>query len=208
MANSSFQRIVRLEGISECLQGIPRELKADILATAVGEAAKPIVKSAKRHAAKSRLTGALQRSISSLVRKYKQNAVAVAVIGPDRRYYSAGKRLGKKADRRGADQPSRYAHLVEFGHTIAKGGTLRDVFEIKFARVITKTGKSVWRRVTTDRIKRYATGKSGGVVPAKPFLRPAVAENKGVSEAVILAGIKKGIERVRSRLVKKGVHRS
>lgn len=206
MANSASRQVVKMEGIIEALQGIPRDLKTQILATAVGEAARPIVQSAKRHAESSKLTGALQASLASKVRKYKGDEVAVAVIGPDRSYYRGSGRLKKKDDRRGAEQPARYAHLVEFGHVIAKGGKLRNEYETEVVSYRLANGKLTRRKRVTDRVKKYATGVASGQVAAKPFLRPALAENQGLIESNLLNGIRKGIERTRAKLVRKGVH--
>lgn len=206
MARSAIKNVVRLDGITEVLRGLPRDLQTQILATAVAEAARPIVQAAKRNAESSRRTGALQASISARVRKYKRDAVATAVVGPDRSYYAGVAKLRKGDDKRGAEQPSRYAHLVEFGHNVAKGGKLRDEYVSEVALVRNSRGKLVRRRRRTERIRRFATGVVGGFVPAKPFLRPALLETSALAGANMLNGIRKGIERARAKLVRKGVH--
>jgi HK97 gp10 family phage protein len=168
-SNSAYlrQTLTGIEGISEVLNALPSDLRKQIMSTAMGEAAKPIVRAAKTFA--PRKTGALRTSINHVVRKYRDGESVVAIIGPDKDYYGSGKRLKKTADRRGADRPSKYAHLVEFGHAV-KGGV------------------------------------GAKLVQPKPFMRPAVMSAASSTGETLAEGVRKGIERTRARLVKKGLH--
>ena len=171
--------------ISEVLRGIPREIQNRILATAVRSAARPVVRAAKKHAMKSKRTGALVASINVRVKEYKPRATAVAIIGPDRGRYGAGIKLKKSDDKRRSHIPAKYAHLVEFGH-FSRAGTGVDVRTAKGTR--TKAG----------------TFKASSFILPQPFMRPAFAETKAQSERALIRGIGTGINRVRRRLTKEG----
>lgn len=194
-ANSAFirQPLTGIEGISAVLRGLPQDLQNEILGTALSEAAKPIVKGAKTFA--PRRTGALRNSITHLVRKYKGGTVQVAIIGPDNGYYGKGKRLKNGADRRGADRPSKYAHLVEFGHHKARP-KLNALTTFSQATVVRGRGTTL----------RKGTAVSVGWVPAQPFLRPAVLAAASTTGQTLAEGISKGIEKARAKRVKKGTH--
>lgn len=185
--NSAFIKtpLTGIEGISSVLNGLPAEMKTQILATAVGHAAKPVVAAARALA--PRRTGALKRSITSLVRKYKNNQSAVAVVGPDNAYYGSGKRLKNGQSRAGADKPANYAHLVEFGHYSA-------------------TASGVSGRASKGTSRRKGTFTERSYIMPKPFMRPAVAGSAAAAGESLAEGIRKGIERTRAKLVKKGVH--
>lgn len=187
MATVYHKHVEGLGELSAALQGIPRDLRTQVLAVAVKKAAAPVVRAAKQFAQRSRRTGALQKSITSTVRKYKNDGVAVAVIGPDKAYYGDGKRLKKGADRTGADKPANYAHLVEFGH-LSRAGTGTNV----------ATAKGTSRRKGTFEAQSF-------ILP-QPFMRPALASTAGVVRGELIKGISTGIERTRARLVKKGLH--
>lgn len=166
MANAGSVRIEGAEDLSALLNEMPRELRKQILAVAVARAAQPVVRAAKGGVTVD--TGSLKRALGAVVRKYKNGADAVAVVGARRGYYAAGKALKKGADRRGAAMPAKYAHLVEYGH------------------------------VAPD----------GSFVPGKPFLRPALAASRTAVRQALVEGVGKGIERVRARMIKKGIHKA
>lgn len=188
MANSS-KHVVGIGDLSAVLKGIPAAMRAEILGTAVGTAAKPVVRSAKRNAQKSKRTGALQSSIASVVKKYPRNGSAVAVVGPSKDYFRGGKRVKRGGDRRGADKPHKYAHLVEFGH-YSNAGTGRTVSSAK--------GKT----------RRSGTLNPVSFVLGQPFLRPALLSSKSEVASALQTGVSTGIDRVRARLVKAGVHKT
>lgn len=167
------------------LQGLPREVSARILATATKAAIQPIKVAAKRYAKRSERTGALRDSITDKVVNYERTATAVGLVGPARGYYKKGKRLGKGANYLGSDSPSKYAHLVEFGHRV----------------VAPKRGTSIRRGTATG----PAAGKKKWV-PAKPFLRPAGLTTKAEQSANFYRGLDRGINTTRNRLIRAGAH--
>lgn len=182
MATNSAFASFKLEGLDEIrntLKTLPQELQDKVLRVAVGRAAKPLVDAAKMFARRSERTGALRESIGAIVKKGKKGGV-YAVVGPRRGYYRGGKALKKGADRRGADQPANYAHLVEFGHVA--------VAPIK----------------GTTRRKKTARGPQSGprFVSPKPFMRPALLASADRVEAEMAEGVAAGIERQLKRLVK------
>jgi hypothetical protein len=62
--------------------------------------------------------GTLRIAITQKIRGYTKSGTAVAIIGPASRFRMAEPPRGK------IEQPSKIAHLVEFGHRIVKGGKL------------------------------------------------------------------------------------
>lgn len=178
--NGTYRHVQRMGAVTHLLQQLPVEVQTSILMTATAEAHKPVKAAMKRHARRSRRTGALEESIDTLVKNYPARAKALAVTGPDRGHYRGGKRVKKGGDFRGADRPANYAHLVESGHVIAtKGGTVR-----------------------------RGTAQVTGFVPGKPFARPAGEETKQEVAARFTAGLEKGITKARDRLIREGAHRA
>lgn len=182
MARSAYIRtpLIGLEGITAVLRGLPAELQASIMTTAMGSAARPIQRHAKQFAERSRRTGALKDSITFVVRKYRGGLNAAAIIGPDKRSYRDGQRIKPGANLSASAKPHKYAHLVEFGHFTVepKAGTTR----------------------------RKRTARVLGFVAARPFMRPAVAAGQHETGESLAAGLAKGIEKTRARLVKAGTH--
>ena len=173
MANAS--KLVGLSEIRAVLKTLPSELRVKVMAVALKRAARPLVDAAKGFAARSVKTGALQNSITSLVKKGR-GGDSYALVGPSRDYFRGGKKLKKNAVRSGADKPANYAHLVEYGHhaaTGAKGGSRR--------------GKST---------------ASAAWVPAKPFMRPAVAAAQSAIAGELAEGVSEGIALTLKRIVK------
>lgn len=173
MANSAYIRkpITGFTELHAVLQKLPDAMRTRILADGVREGARPVVRSIKAAAGRSKLTGALQKSIGAVVRKYPKNSNAVAIIGAERAYFKGGKWVKKGQSARGGDNPANYAHLVEYGHRIAVGGRLK----------------------RTNGRGAPATGKAGGFVPAKPFMRPGTAAATAAAGASVAVGIEKGL---------------
>lgn len=120
LANNQIS--AKLTGVNELryvLKNLPEEVRFVVLNQMCDEGTKPL-ESAIKNFVKVR-TGGLKKSISRVVRKYPRNYIAVGVVGPDRGYYRSGKRVKKNDDVRGADRPSKIAHLVEFGFTTKDG---------------------------------------------------------------------------------------
>lgn len=108
-----------LDQLYAVLEGLPLDMQAEIIGSAVGKAVKPLVRLAKAYAPKR--TGALSASITSKVVKAKTKGTAIAIMGPSKQRF-VGKKVVKKGESKaGSEQPARYAHLVEFGHLTSKG---------------------------------------------------------------------------------------
>lgn len=184
MARTVSRSVTGLEGISEMLKRIPVDLRTRILRDAVEAAALPIQASAKRYARKSVRTGALYASISvkTVTAKGLSQASATAIVGPSRdRFLVGGVRVPDFNGQRrkwGGEQPSRYAHLIEFGHAVRqpKKGTS------------TRKGTAL----------RPADGKMTFVAP-RPFMRPALRDNEGKTLRIMAQVISEGIEVERRR---------
>lgn len=189
MAKSVYREITGLDTLSGVLRGLPVDMRASILVNAVSAAAEPIKVSAKRHARRSVRTGALYASIEKKVVKSKglENASATAMVGPSRDYFGrGGRKVEKGGDRRAAEQPSRYAHLVEFGHAVKARG-----------KSGSKPGKGKAREPKEGALRW---------VPPRPFMRPAMMENQGRVPRILLEEIEHGIEKTRRKLVREGAH--
>jgi len=114
---------IELTGLNELnatLAGISLNMRTAIIAKAVGEGAKPLVRYVKMYAPVD--SGALRDSIGSKVLRDRKRGVAVALVGPRTGKFKNGKPVKKGESAVDSDQPSRYAHLVEFGHNMKKGG--------------------------------------------------------------------------------------
>lgn len=170
------------------LAGLPASMESRVMGDAMAVAAKPIVQAAKSNAPVE--TGALRRSISAVVKRYPRAGKVMALIGPAHGYFRGGKRLKPGSNYRGADSPTKYAHLVEFGHmSAAASGT----------SVATAKGSAIRknsRRKTTEFSAR-------SFILPKPFLRPAVLTAKGDAHAQLAKGVQVGMEREVKRLAGK-----
>lgn len=190
MAESPFFK-VKLAGLDEIratLRQLPQETQNKVLTYAVRRAAAPMVKVAKSLAPVD--TGALRSSIGVIVRRGKRGGDPYAIVGPERgRYFRKGKRLKKGADRRGADEPANYAHLVEFGHMSAAATGVN---------VATAKGSAIRR---SKRSKKTEFTARSFVLP-RPFMRPAVLRTQNEVAAALADGIAVGIDQAIERIVK------
>jgi len=211
MANYT-QRLVHttgLETIHAALEGLPRELREQILAHAVDAGAQPLIKHTKYYARRSVRTGALYLSIGRKVKKYPNDSTAVAIVGPQRGYFKNRARLSKldRASLRGAESPSHYAHLVEFGHHQVVGGSSRAKYNLAPVSLgrVSKRGNAITRMKRVS-VSEEGKGKKVSFVQPRPFMRPGFMRSKAEVRAALLNGISTGIEKARAKLVKQGAH--
>lgn len=107
------------EKIAQNFAAMTREVRDKLLKQAMRATTKPIEQHAK--ALVKRRTGALQDSISTkMTSKGAKGEILRAWVGPER---NAGRPMravtrGKKAGQIAVAVPTRYAHLIEFGHRI------------------------------------------------------------------------------------------
>lgn len=149
--------------IEKGLATLPEKLFERAVRSAIVFAATPMLKEAKKRAPvskegkKDHPPGFLRDNIVRKSVKYKTTKTVWVGIGPDRRVP--------------------YGHLVEFGHRIAKGGTL--------AR---ESGRTAPKSKVTG---KAGGGAFGGRVPPNPFLEVAFNNNA-----------RKAVERYREKIVK------
>lgn len=185
MAQNSMKigfKLTNFQEMRNLLKGLPASVESRVMGDAVKIASKHIVTAAKQHAPVR--SGALRRSIISIVKRYPKSGKIIAIIGPDKTYYNGGKRIKKGESRRGLDRPANYAHLVEFGHFSAAA-----------------TGQSV--KASKGTTRRKGTFREKSFIPAKPFLRPAILGAGPAAERDLARGIEKGMEREIKRLASK-----
>lgn len=167
-------KLTNFSEFSDLLKSLPPAMEGQVVATAVNSAMAPLQYLAKQFAPVK--TGALRRSITHTVIKYPGQGKVVGIMGPDRDYYEAGKRVKKGKSNAGADQPAKYAHLVEFGH---------------YSRDPSLKGMS-----RNDKKEARLVAESAGAhvryVAAKPFMRPAVDYGEGAAGDAFLDGMEKG----------------
>jgi len=177
MGNTAYMHVTGANELSAALRGISDEVRAFVLQEGLTEAAQPVLVAAKRFAKRSERTGALRESLTVKVKNYPADGKAVALVGADKNYYRKGKKVSKiSASVLGADRPSNYAHLVEFGHHA----------------VAPKKGKTI----------RKKTATVTGWVPPKPFLRPALMTTQSEQAAGFFKGIERGFTKAVTKATK------
>ena len=171
----------RLEGLEDLklrLNSLPIALRNRIVRKAVTKGARIILKSAQSKVVER--TGQLRKSLGVKVKTYRaapfagantKNAAGttVAIIGARKGFDIEVN--GKKVN------PTRYAHLVEFGtrpHALGE-----------FSKLAAKVGV----------VGGYQHGRMHKGAEAKPFLRPAYDESKAAAMRAIVNGIKEGLFR-------------
>jgi hypothetical protein len=147
---------------------------------------------------KGELTGALKKAMDNKVKEYEDGGVVIGLIGPRTGAYTTGhavQRVKKNAGESGFEyrkrtkgmvQPSKYAHLVEFGHRSVHGGGAVPNMGGKV--------KGVWNSVNEGRSLRKGTIKATSYVPPVPFLRPAFDSGIGALETTLADATRKAME--------------
>lgn len=183
-----FQIQVQVAGLRPLLRkldDLKRGARNRILRPAIAKAARIIVKQAKRNAPKD--SGALRRSLTSVIRIGRKSGQIYAVIGPetgerkDRQGSRSKTRFGKWLAGQGIpNRPANYAHLVEFG---------RASVSVQSKKVLASDGVFYGRSVRASE--------------PRPFLRPALlskqSEVRSVLKVEIWAGLKKHYAKARAR---------
>lgn len=182
-----------IEGFGDALAGFSPTEVLRIAGTAVGEGGKLLVRTIKPHVPTR--TGALRKSITWKVVTYPSLKV-VLVVGPSRGRFLGGRQI-KRGGRtlRGVDQPSRYAHLVEFGHHIIGGGRGGSI----------GFSKAKGFRLDPKRAARqgHRVGKAAAFVPARPFMRKGTAQAEPFLPQVIGDGLGVGLLREHKNVLRK-----
>lgn len=121
----AFAIKARLEGVEQSLknlQEMTRTVRNKILRKAVNASSKVVLDAARQLVPSS--TGLLKKSLAVRVQTYRASGVVVGIVGPRTGYQKTrqGKKItsfGKKMKAAGQN-PSKYAHLIEFGHNLAR----------------------------------------------------------------------------------------
>jgi HK97 gp10 family phage protein len=137
----------------------PRVLAITARATQI--AMKPVVAAARALVAVESKT--LRRSLGAKTVKYRGRGIAVTVVGPRKGFGRMVTIKGKSEYR----DPIKYAHLVEFGHRVARKGT-----------TLLKKNESVEHGRKRAKAEKRHLSAAVGFVEAKPFLRPAFFGNE------------------------------
>lgn len=151
-------KIEGAEELGKTIQKIGARMRVEMAREAIVTAATPMLNAAKRHAEKSRDTGALVQSIGFRVKPYKKNGGMFCVVGPRRGF-------------RGPDgrDPVKYAHLVEFGHMTEKSGLvavqpfMRPAWQETKGRMIDDIAK-VFRTQVAAEARRRTRGKKARAI--------------------------------------------
>ena len=160
---------------AKLLEDLPASVESRVMGTAVEKAVKPIETLAKSKVPVR--TGALRKSITTVVRRYPDKGKIVGIVGPEKgARYLGGRKIVRGGSLLNTDRPDKYAHLVEFGHHTAAG-----------------TGAKVSNTKGTSIRKGTLTPKA--FVVAQPFLRPAAAQGEPLAAAALADAVTTGLER-------------
>ena len=103
---TNFAEVALLQAACQCVE-------SRVMGDAVGQTLKPIQADARARTPKG--PGALKRSIAVKVKRYPTLVSGLASwVRP--KIFKMAKRLKGGQNRRGADKPTNYAHLIEYGH--------------------------------------------------------------------------------------------
>lgn len=190
----SFQIKAQLEGLPELLKsmdGLKPALKNRILRKALKKGSTIILKAARSKVPVD--TGILKKSLGVKDKTYP-SGVVIALVGPRMEFSKNKKGQTKRGWKRTKAQevgrakgrdPLNYAHHIEFGvraHSLGKGSKLA-------------------RKGTGGQDVQHGAGHPG--IPAQPFLRPALDENKAKVMQEMARVIKEELAREAQRLAKK-----
>jgi hypothetical protein len=113
--------------LSACLLAIGEDMRAKVLEAGVKAAVAPILAAARIYAIASEDTGALRASLTSKTGNFPETGKAYGMVGPARGKFVGNRRSKSKLGNLYAaasgtlQQPSKYAHLVEYGHIAHNG---------------------------------------------------------------------------------------
>lgn len=212
MAKPRFDLKFQIDGVADLTKAMEGQFdiarQRRVLAVTMQNATMPAVAAAKSNlmANGSVRTGALLKSIASIVRTYK-NGVFVAVVGARKGMFGATKKKGggwklrktRGVTRSGEERiaPEKYIHLVELGHqSIQGGGALSQNREGPIP-------KGFWNSANKDKTIRKGTATVTSFVPPKPFLRPAFESTKEQIKAAINFSFTRALKMETDRTIKR-----
>jgi HK97 gp10 family phage protein len=151
------------------LLALPDKVRTTVEREAVFEANKLLIGTIRSEAPKD--SGALQKSVSGVVRQYQNGRIVLGVVGPEYNYTGAviskgrGKKKSFKKLKKGEKaenmrRPAKYAHLVE-------GGTAQ---------------------------RKTESGANRGSVSPNPFMAPSLEKVKAQIQKIFENAINKAVE--------------
>ena len=166
---------ISLIGDKELIRKLDRLAKRgyrNTVAKAMSKAATPVSRLAKRLApvGEGPTRGLLKKSIGKKSKWYR--GTRVVIIGPRKTFKRT---ITTKSGKVRSVDPANYAHLVELGHSIVTGG--------KVDRINRGTGRPPSKK----------QGRVVGHVPAQPFLRPALLQNKQNIKGIMARELRAGL---------------
>ena len=171
-----------IDDLNTAFRLMPENIVNKIVRKAVKSAAEIFELSMKRHLAKSRDSGDLQGSITTIVKTYPSQHVVFSATGPRS---SGGKTYFPQA------------HLLEFGHRMVVDGTVE-------RRRTAQTGKGRVHTTGAARSGSRGGGRVVGFVPPQPFARPAEDSNKAAVSRILEIALFTETEREMNRIMKAG----
>ena len=132
-------------------------------------------------------TGALRKSLGTVVKRGRKTGLLMAFVGARSRYYVGGKRLkaGQSYKKTQLRNPAKYSHLVEYGHRSVHGGGALPNYGEKVSGVFNSVnkGKSI----------RRGTVKATSFVPPRPFLYPAFLQGQNTAQSQMTKGFDRAL---------------
>lgn len=167
----AFAIKARLEGVETALAAlgeVARTVRNKVLRKAVNAASRLVLDAARALVPKD--TGMLRKSLGVRIQTYRGSGKVVAVIGPRTGYTRTRSgtqqtALGRKIKETGRN-PSKYAHLVEYGHALVRGGKVAGSVPAKpFLRPAFETNKGqlaeTMSRLIAQEIEKIAKRMGG-----------------------------------------------
>lgn len=170
---SNYRNVTGLGALSAALQSIPAEMRTHILEDGVKGVVGVMLPVAKVHAKASERTGALQASLTTKTINYPAAGKVFGAMGPARGRYVGLRGAGRIAARRAGPLLALAA---------AAEGALGQ--PSKYAHLV----------------ERGHIAANGRLVPAKPFIRPAVVGTTAAQGAAFFDGVAKGYDRALRKL--------
>ena len=192
MANDTMKLVLTGgEAIIKSFELLPKKVAAKLVAPVLKAVAKPVVAAARKKLpskGQNGNTGALRASLGTFMRRQKKSGVRLLVAGARTDTGKKGARTRDRFSRQDSTGqwriPANYAHLVEFGHRIVTGGSLKR------------------RKILGGLLTVAGKGKATGTVLPRPFLRPAIDQFGQIAVDLGLNRMRVGIEKEATKLSK------
>lgn len=178
----------RGDDLAKALKALGPAVFRRVARAANAKAMRPVVQRAKALVVKE--SGLLRRSIGVKTKLYPKKLVVATVVGARSNVREEVVDPVTKQKRRKI--PSKYAHLVEYGHRVARKGT-----------TLLRAGETIRAGRRRARLEKRKLGKSIGFVPAKPFMRPAFDGQVPQMTATLRKEYAAAIEREHAKSIKK-----